>query len=94
MIIGPSLAASLMVAPAAATSLEEEMLEAVRSLRSGTLSPEATAENCVGAIEDSDKEADYRAVMASFLDVPRSDAIPALCRAIIRSIVAGTLTED
>ena len=84
---------ALAASPAAA-SLEEEMLEAVRSLRSGTLSPEATAESCVAAIEASDKEADYRAVMTTFLDVPGSDAIPALCRAIVRSIVAGTITED
>lgn len=79
--------------PAEAASLEEEMLAAVGSLRSGTLAPGDAADRCVQALEASEEEADYRAVMATFLDVPRSEAIPALCRAIVQSIVAGTITE-
>lgn len=79
--------------PAEAASPEEEMLAAVGSLRSGTLAPRDAADRCVQALEASEEETDYRAFMATFLEVPRSDAIPALCRAIVQSIVAGTITE-
>lgn len=79
--------------PAEAASLEAEMLAAVGGLRSGTLAPGDAADRCVQALEASEEGTDYRAFMATFLEVPRSDAIPALCRALVQSIVAGTVTE-
>ena len=79
---------------AGSTDLDRQLLEAVDGLRSGALAPDDATELCANDLAASDDGADFREVMTTFLDVPSADAIPALCRAVVHGVVAGTITDD
>lgn len=70
-----------------------EMRQMVEHLRDGSITPADARASCLQALGAAGKSGDYREFISTFLDVSDDEALPALCRAVVNGITAGSLSE-
>ncbi|MGF1592986.1 MAG: hypothetical protein ACFCUW_06890 [Kiloniellaceae bacterium] len=90
-------ALSLVLLPGAAPGspvLDEDAMRAIDGLRAGTIDAETVSQACLASLTGSEDAEILTEVMTTFLEVPGSDALAALCRAIVGGLRDGSITAE
>jgi|GEM_PF-4143767 len=87
MVAGLAPATARPVAP-------EEMLQMFNDLRSGALTPKLASSECLTDMVKSDEAEDMRQVMSTYLEVSRSNALPAFCDALVQAVQQGLFEPE
>lgn len=100
-IAGMALAAALMVSLFAAQPVrsqdafaEEDIHRMVDSLRNGSISVPAVADECRRGLEEDPSAQMIQQFFRAFLEVPESYGLSAFCRAITLAVKDGKVTAE
>ncbi len=100
VLIAPALAAVVVLSLQPATQaqdsnfLEEEIVQVFRDLQAGRLNPQAASSECHLGIVGSEDADSLRQVMSTYLEVSKSNAIPAFCDALVEAVVRGDFQAE
>lgn len=73
---------------------EDDIRLMVDSLRNGTISVPAAADDCRRALDEESSAPEMREVFAGFLEVPADYGLAAFCRALAQAIKDGKVSAD
>lgn len=96
MALAAALLSPLAAPPAMAQQgLSEEKIRAfAEAVQDGSLSASPAQATCTQQFESDPSAKDVREVMSTFLQVSETNAIGALCEALVRAIRADAITAD